>query len=80
MLAPGEPSGEQEAAIYCLSTNGDQMALPILLVPADRSEGRDRSAEKATVLPWCEGDNGGPGSQARSADRMPAGLFLIRPE
>jgi len=73
-------SQEPKAAPYCIATNGEQMALPILLVPASNSEARDSSGGNANPLGWCGRDDGLQVSQARTGDGMPAGLVLIRPE
>jgi len=80
MLASSASLGEAKAATYCLVTNGEQMALPVLLVSASGREGSDSSAQKANPLPRCEDGIGGPRDQSRAEGRMPAGLFLIRPE
>ena len=71
---------EPKAASYCIASNGEQMALPILLVPANDNEVRDSSGANANPLGWCGRDNGPLVGQARTEDRTPAGLVLIRPE
>ena len=80
-LASNASAGqERKAAPYCIATNGEQMALPIMLVPANDSEARDSSGGNANPLGWCGRDDGAQVSQARTEDRTRAGLVLIRPE
>jgi len=70
---------ELKTATYCIATNGEQMALPVLLVQANSGEALDPSAGTANPLPWCNA-NGRPHDQAYAEDRMRRGLLLIRPE
>jgi hypothetical protein len=62
---------------YCIDTNGERMALPILLIQS--SPGQSREASEP--LPWCRPEGSAAvGNAERDAGDRVSSLLIIRPE
>jgi hypothetical protein len=78
-LASREPllGDSKKPANYCIATNGEPMALPVLLIQMDDGSGRDQAANP---LSWCEAGKDLSQNQAHAHDRERNGPLFIRPE
>ena len=75
-------SGAAGSGALCISTNGPQTALPVMLVhPATSVPGsREHAAERIARLAWCRPDGDRAQAEAGEVGSSGQGPLIIRPE